>query len=132
MISICEDCGQSYRITYGPVKTVISVIVCNADISYYSDVKQWKMDDHPITVKEDNDHLGLIVSNVSEAEKNIDLKIKKSRGALFKLMGPTFSSKCLLNPTLKLHLFRTFVAPIVRPGLSSMTLSLTHIPRYLT
>ena len=80
-----------------------------------------------ITVKEDNDHLGLIVSNLSEEEKNVDLKLKKARGSLFKLLGPSFSSQCMLSPSLKLHLFKTFVASIARSGLSSMTLSSKHI-----
>ena len=33
----------------------------------------------------------------------------------------------MLSPSLKLHLFKTFVAPIARSGLSSMTLSSKHI-----
>ena len=62
-----------------------------------------------------------------EEEKNIDLKIKKARGALFKLLGPAFSAKCLLSPHVQIHLFRIFVCPVARSGLSSMTLRENHL-----
>ena len=45
------------------------------------------MNDLPVSVNEDNDHLGLTVSGLREEEKNIDMKIKKARGSLFKLLG---------------------------------------------
>ena len=85
------------------------------------------MDDQTVSVKEDNEHLGLIVSNTLEEQKNVDIKLKKCRGALFKLLGPTFSSKCLISPALKTQLFRTYIAPIARSGLSALTLSAHHI-----
>ena len=81
------------------------------------------MDEQKVSIKEDNEHLGLIVSNISEEDKNIDIKLRKCRSSLFKLLGPTFSIKCNLSPTLKVHLFRTYIAPIARSGLSAMTLS---------
>ena len=127
MLDICQDYGHDYRITYGPVKTVISVVGSKSDAQFYSDVQPWRMNKQKVSVKENNDHLGLIVSNVAEEEKNIDLKIRKARGSLFKLLGPSFSSKCLLSPALKTHLFKTFVMPIARSGLSSMTLSSRHL-----
>ena len=70
-------------------------------MEYYKDVQPWNMDDLPVSIKDDNDHLGLIVSGYREEEKNVDLKIKKARGALFKLLGPAFSAKNLLNPQLQ-------------------------------
>ena len=35
-------------------------------------------------------------------------------------MGPAFSFRCLLSPVVKLHLYRTFVCPVLRSGLSSL------------
>ena len=74
-------------------------------MQYYKDIQPWVMDNKPVSVKEDNDHLGLIVSGYKEEEKNIDLKIKKARGSLFKLLGLAFSSKCLLSPAVQIHLY---------------------------
>jgi hypothetical protein len=85
------------------------------------------MDNLPVSVKEDNDHLGLIVSGYLEEEKNVDNKVKKARGSLFKLLGPAFSSKCLLSPAVQLHLFTIYICPIARSGLSAMALRTTHI-----
>ena len=127
LLDICQDYGQLYRITYGASKTVISVVGSAADRQYYQDIQPWRMDNIPVSVKEDNDHLGLIVSGFKEEEKNVDLKIKKARGSLFKLIGPAFSSRCLLSPIVLIHLFRTYICPIARSGLSAMTLRTTHL-----
>ena len=81
----------------------------------------------PVSVNEDNDHLGLTVSGLREEEKNIDMKIKKARGSLFRLLGPAFSGKCLLSPELQMHLFRIYICPIARSGLAAMTLRNNHI-----
>ena len=126
-LDLCQDYGMKYRITYGASKTVVSVIGSKADAKFYSETKPWTMDNQLVSVKEDNEHLGLVISNTKEEEKNIDLKLKKCRGALFKLLGPTFSVKCPLSPMLKLHLFRTYILPIARSGLSAMTLSSKHL-----
>ena len=86
------------------------------DKHYFQDIKPWKMD-------EDNDHLGQIISDVRQEQKNIDLKLRKGRGTLFKVLGPAFAYKCLLSPAAKLHIFRTFVCPILRSGLSTFVLT---------
>ena len=109
------------------------MVGCKKDMEYYKDVQPWIMDDTPVSVAEDNDHLGLIVSGISEETKNVDLKLKKARGALFNLIGPVFSYKCLLSPSLQLHLFRTFVSPIALSGLAAMTLrdnSITNLTMF--
>ena len=96
-------------------------------MQYYKDVQPWSMHSKPISVLENNDHLGLIVSGVREEEKNVDLKLKKARGSLFSLLGPAFSSRCLLSPSVQLHLYRTFTCPIARSGLAAMTLRTNHL-----
>ena len=85
------------------------------------------MEGKPVSVKENNDHLGLVVSGLREEEKNIDAKIKKARGSLFNFMGPILSSKSLLSPNLLMHVFRTYICPIARSGLSAMTLRENHL-----
>ena len=71
------------------------------------------MDGQPIEVVENNEHLGQIFSGFRQEEKNIELRIKKSHKSLFALLGPAFSFKCLLSPVVKLHLYRTFVCPVL-------------------
>ena len=41
-------------------------------------------------------------------------------------MGPAFQFKCLLSPVLKFNIFRTYVGPVLRSGLSSFALSSRH------
>ena len=127
LLDIAEDYGQQYRIVYGASRTVISVVGSKKDMEYYKDIQPWTMDNLPVSVEDDNDHLGLVVSGCKEEEKNIDRKIKKARGAMFKLLGPAFSAKCLLSPQVKIHLFRVFVCPVARSGLSAMTLRDKHL-----
>ena len=75
----------------------------------------------------DNEHLGQVVSGVSQEMKNVDLRIEKGRKNLFGLLGPAFSFKCLLSPVVKIHLFRTYTCPILRSGLSSFALRTTNL-----
>ena len=93
------------------------------DIQYYRDTKLWNMDGQAIMVVEDNEHLGQVVSG--QRQDNIDLRIKKSQNSLFALLGPAFSIRCLLSPVVKLHLFRTFVCPVLRSGWSSLVVRKT-------
>ena len=63
----------------------MSVVGSKVDMDYYQDIQPWVMDNLPVSVKEDNDHLGLIVSGYKEEEKNIDLKMKKSKGCTLQI-----------------------------------------------
>ena len=127
LIDIAEHYGKRYRITYGASKTKITVSGSNIDRQYYNDTTPWTMDGIPINVVENNDHLGQIVSGTDQISKNIDLRIKKGRGSLFGLMGPAFAYRCLLSPAVKLHLYRTYICPIIRSGLSSFAIRQTDV-----
>ena len=127
LLDISQHYGELYRIKYGANKTVISVVGSKVDMKYYQDITPWNTDNLPVSVREDNDHLGLIISGIREEEKNVDLKIQKARGALFKLLGPAFSHKSLLSPAVQINLYRVYICPIARSGLSAMTLRTNHL-----
>ena len=91
-------------------------------MNYFEDIKPWRMNDEIISVTENNEHLGQIVSGRRQEEKNIDLRLQKGRKSLFSLLGAGFAFKCNLSPTVKLHMFRTYTCPILRSGLSSLSL----------
>ena len=127
LIDIAQHYGEMYRIKYGANKTVVSVVGSKPDMDYFSTIQPWIMDNKKVKVEEDNDHLGLIVSGIREEEKNIDQKLKKARGSLFGLLGPGLSRKSRLSPTVKLHLYRVYICPIARSGLSAMTLRTNYL-----
>ena len=85
------------------------------------------MNNQTIEVVDENDHLGQIISGDRQESKNIDNRISKSRKALYKLMGPAFAYKCLLSPTLKLHLLKTFIFPVLKSGLSTFVIRKTNL-----
>ena len=126
LLDISQHYGYLYRVKYGANKTVISVIGSKQDMAYYDKIHPWTMDSQKVSVKENNEHLGLIVSGYREEEKNIDLKIRKARGALFKLLGPVFSAKCYVSPAVQTHIYRIYICPIARSGLATMTLRDSH------
>ena len=105
----------------------ITVVGSEVDTSYFSDISPWKMSDEVIEVVEDNEHLGQIVSGKSQEQKNVDLRISKARNCLFGLLGASFAFKCFLSPVLKLHIFRTYISPIMCSGLSSFALQNTQL-----
>ena len=127
LIDIAEHYGKTYRITYGASKTKITISGSDIDRNFYKDTTPWTMDGAAIEVVENNDHLGQIVSGCDQISKNIELRIKKGRGSLFGLLGPAFAYKCLLSPVVKLHLYRTYICPIVRSGLSTFPIRQTNV-----
>ena len=78
-----------------------------------------------VTVRVDNEQFGQIISGLEQEQKNIDLRIQKGRNNIVGLLGPAFSFKCLLSPSVKIHLFRTCTCPILQSGLSSFALRAT-------
>ena len=127
LVDIAAQYGYLYRIQYGAAKTKITVSGPEIDVQYYKDTKPWKMSGQQIDVVDNNEHLGQIVSGYKQEEKNVDLRIKKSRNTLFGLLGPAFSFKCLLGPLVKLHIYRTFVCPVLLSGLSSLVIKTTTL-----
>ena len=113
LLDIAAYYGDMYHVTYGASKTKVTIVGSEVDMKYYSDVSPWKLDGQTVSVTENNDHLGQVVSGVNQEQKNIDLRIDKGRKNLFKMLGPAFEYRCLLSPLLKVHLFRTYTCPIV-------------------
>ena len=127
LLDIAAFYGKMYRVTYGAAKTKVTVVGSEIDMQYYRDVTPWNMDGQKVKVTEDNDHLGQIVSGVSQELKNVDTRIDKGRKSLFGMLGAAFAFKCLLSPKVKIHLFRTHTTPILRSGLSSFSLRTTSL-----
>ena len=127
LLHIAGHYGNRYRVRFGAGKTKTTVTGSKVDREFYAETTPWKMDGEIVKVVEDNEHLGLVVSGDDEEGENVAARLSKGRKSLFGLLGPAFTQKCLLNPLLKLHIFRMYCDPIVRCGLSSMALRNTQM-----
>ena len=104
-----------------------TIVGSKIDQQFYSDTSPWHLDGDKVLVSEDNEHLGQIVSGTDQESKNVDQRISKGRKALFSLLGPAFNSKSLLSPMMKYHIYKTYISPIIRSGLSAFALKSSHI-----
>ena len=111
-----------YDISYGSDKSKIIAYGSKIDQQYFLDVQPWRMYDNSVSVVTDNEHLGQIISNQDEYQKNVDLNITKARKSLFSLLGFTFAHSCQISPSVKLHTFKTYIKPILKSGLSTFPL----------
>ena len=127
LLDIAEHYGVLFHSKYGASKTKITIIGSEIDQQYYKELSPWRLDGHVVTVSEDNEHLGQIISNRDQEQKNVDLRIQKTRNCIFGMLGPAFQFKCLLSPIVKFHIFRTYICPVLRSGLSSFVLRDNHI-----
>ena len=91
LLEIAEFYGKMYRVTYGASKTKVTVVGSDADMRYYQDVTPWHMDGQTVSVTEDNDHLGQVVSGVCQEQKNVDTRIAKGRKNMFGMLGLAFA-----------------------------------------
>ena len=69
IIDIVGHYGKQDRLGYGADKTKITIRASAHDMTYYQDIKMWSLYGDKITVAEDNDHLGLVVSGKDEEKK---------------------------------------------------------------
>ena len=75
-------------------KTKIVVPGSKVDMDYYCDISPWSINVETISLVENNEHLGLVVSGLHEEKKNVDMNISKCRNSIFGLLGPVFAYSC--------------------------------------
>ena len=120
IINIVGHYGRRYRLIFGADKTKVTVTGSKQDMMYYNDINIWSLYGEKLTVSEDNEHLGLIVSGIDEEIKNVDKNIKSARDSLFSFLGNIFSYKCKLSPVVQHHTWSVFIKPVLRSGLSAL------------
>ena len=113
-LDLISHYARRYQLRFNAEKTKIVITGSKHDISFYKDTSPWTLNGEVVRVVDTNEHLGLQVSGGDEEQLNIDENIVKCRNSLFSLLGPAYSYRCLLSPTLQLHLWRTCNLP-VRP-----------------
>ena len=120
LISIVGHYGKRYRLVFGADKTKVTVTGSKHDMQYYKDIPMWSLYGEKITVAENNDHLGLVVSGLDEEQKNIDKNIQETRNSMFALLGKAFSYKCKIAPTTQVHIWNIYCKPVLRSGLAAL------------
>ena len=126
-INLVSHYAKRYRVVFNADKTKIVVTGSKVDMDYFRDISPWSLNNERITVVENNEHLGLVVSGLCEEQKNVDMNITKCRNSIFGLLGPIFAYSCKLSPTVQLHLWRIYCLPILKSGLSSLPLRPTAL-----
>ena len=104
LLNLTNFFANRYRIIFNASKTKLFVTGSNIDMTYYQETCPWFLSGQRISVTDDNEHLGLVVSGTDEEQKNVDAKIEECRKSLFGLLGPAFAFKCLPPPTVLNHL----------------------------
>ena len=120
ILNIADFFAKRYRIIFNADKTKLIVTGSAIDMDYYKEINTWHLGGESIIAAEDNEHLGLIVSGTSEEQKNVDGNIQACRNSLFGLLGPAFAFKCLLPPTVQIHLWQVYNLPVLCSGLGSL------------
>ena len=125
-LNIVSHFGRRYRVNFNADKTKLVVTGSLIDMQYFMDTSPWTLNGERVSVVENNEHLGLVVSGTSEEQKNVDNNIKDCRKSLFGLLGPAFAFNCQLSPAVQLHLWRTYNLPILLSGLSALPIRPVH------
>ena len=120
LVNIIGHYGKRYRLTFGADKTKVTVTGSKHDILYYQDINIWTLYGEKLTVAENNDHLGLVVSGTDEEIKNVDKNINSARDTLFGFLGNIFSFKCKLSTRVQYHTWTVFIKPVLRSGLAAL------------
>ena len=119
--------AKQYQLRFNAGKTKVVVTGSKLDMAFYKDTKPWTLDGKRVMVVENNEHLGLVVSGSDEEQKNVDENIVKCRNSIFALLGPVFAFKCLLSPTVQVHLWRACSLPALLSGLPALPIRPTNL-----
>ena len=121
-LHIVSHYGKRYQLKFNVDKTKIVTTGSKIDMNFYQETQPWTLAGDTVKVVDTNEHLGLLVSGQHEEQKNVDKKIQLCRSSLFGLLGSGFAYKCMISPTVKLHLWRTYSLPVLLSGLSTLPL----------
>ena len=119
-LNIVSHYGRRYQVRFNADKTKVVVTGSKVDIDFYKDIHPWQLNGDTVSVVDNNDHLGLIVSGVDEEQKNVDKCIQSCRRSLFSLLGAAYSYKCMLSPLVQVHLWKIYNLPVLLSGLCSL------------
>ena len=64
LLDIAQFYGDMYDVTYGASKSKITVVGSAIDRDYYKELSPWRLYNEKVSVTENNEHLGQIVSGV--------------------------------------------------------------------
>ena len=120
LIDIIGHYGKRYRLIFGAGKTKVTVTGSKHDMQYYLENNIWTLYGKKLTVAENNDHLGLIVSGKDEESKNIQKNIKATRESLFGFLGNIFAYRCKLSQAVQYHTWSVFIKPVLKSRLSAL------------
>ena len=126
-LNITAHHALRYHQRFNPSKTNAVVVGSKIDMAYFKDISPWTLYGKKLNVVETNEHLGLLVSGLNEEQKNVDNNITKCRNSLFAILGPAFAYKCLLNPVVQTHIWRTCHLPILLSGLPALPIRSVHV-----
>ena len=119
-LDLISHYAKRYQLRFNAEKTKIVVTGSKLDMSFYKDTTPWTLNGEVVKVVDTNEHLGLLVSGAEEEQQNVDENIVKCRTSLFALLGPAYSYRCLLSPTVQIHLWRTCNLPRLLSGLAAL------------
>ena len=126
-LDIIAHYAKQYQLKFNPSKTKVIVTGSKIDMAFYKDTMPWTLNGQRISVVDNNEHLGLIVSGIDEEQKNVDANIINCRVSLLAMLGPAFSYRCLLSPTVQVHLWRACCYPVLLSGLSALPIRPTNL-----
>ena len=126
-LDIMSHYANRHQLSFNADKTKIVVTGSKQDMLYYKETSPWTLNGKKISVVDNNDHLGIIVSGLNEEQKNVDQNIVKCRTSMFSLLGQAFAYKCMLSPIAQVHIWRICNLPVLLSGLAALPIRPTNI-----
>ena len=74
-LSIVSHYGKQYHLKFNADKTKILVTGSRVNMQYFKDIQPWQLNGETVSLMDNNDQLGLIVSEQDEEQKNVDQNI---------------------------------------------------------
>ncbi|CAG2232446.1 unnamed protein product [Mytilus edulis] len=116
MVDIAVDFSKREGYHLQPSKSVILPVKSKAK-SMETNLGFWKLNDTVMPVVDKASHIGITRSQNNSAQTTVDENLKKTRRAIYSLMGTGLHGENGLDPETSIAMLRTYILPILTYGL---------------
>ncbi|CAG2239701.1 unnamed protein product [Mytilus edulis] len=116
MVDIAVDFSKREGYHLQPSKSVILPVKSKAK-TIETNLGFWKLNDTVMPVVDKASHIGITRSQNNSAQTTVDENLKKTRRAIYSLMGTGLHGENGLDPETSIAMLRTYILPILTYGL---------------
>ena len=126
LMNIALDDSHRERYQFSSKKSVAMVFNSKVPNKIWDEIQPWTLME-PVPVKGEEIHLGLVRTNDGKATRTVERNIIQARKSYYSLLGVGMYGLNGLHPLVSIHIWNTYVMPVLTFGLEVLPLTQGHL-----